>query len=79
MYLNGVNAAVTVEVYVSKAGEVVGTRYVSGDRRLFPPAAVAAAHWRFEPLSINGEARRWVLPLTFTRTWHGNSSLVTIW
>jgi hypothetical protein len=78
LYLNGVNAAVTAYVYVSEAGEVVGTRYVSGDRRLFHSVAVAAAHWRFEPLSVNGEAHRWVFPLTFTLTWHGNSALLTI-
>ena len=78
--LAGVNAAITADIYVSEAGEVVGTRYVSGDQRLFSSVAVAAAHWRFEPLSINGDARRWVLPLTFTLTWHGNppSSLLTI-
>lgn len=78
--LAGVNAAVTADVYVSEAGEVVGTRYVNGDQRLFPSVAVAAAHWRFEPLSINGEARRWVLPLTCTLTWHGNppSALLTL-
>jgi hypothetical protein len=70
--LAGVNTAVTAEIYVGETGRVAGVRFIDGDRRLIDPLAQAASHWRFEPLTVEGAAIRWVLPVTVTVTWQGS-------
>ncbi|HVG25828.1 MAG TPA: energy transducer TonB [Thermoanaerobaculia bacterium] len=67
--LQRVDTDVTIDVLVRRDGSVVGSRYVSGDRRFFDAVATATQQWRFEPLAEGGEAVAFVLPVRFTLTW----------
>jgi TonB family protein len=67
-----VNAVAIVEVFIGEDGGVVGTRHIGGDPAFFQAAADAAQQWRFEPLIRDGHPAKFVVPFTFSLTWHTN-------
>jgi hypothetical protein len=68
--LTDISASALADIYVSAGGDVVGTRYISGNRTLFEALAVAANDWKFEPLRVEGHSTPFVLPLNVELTWH---------
>jgi hypothetical protein len=67
--LTDISASALADIYVSAGGDVVGTRYISGNRTLFGALAVAASDWKFEPFKVEGHATPFVLPLSIALTW----------
>lgn len=51
---SGVSGAVAVEMTVSRLGDVISARAVSGPPQLRAAAAVAARGWRFRPYLVDG-------------------------
>jgi len=67
--LTDIDASALADVYVSADGEVVGTRYIRGNRALFEALAAAASGWKFEPLKVEGHTTPFVLPLSIALHW----------
>ncbi len=50
----GVSGTVVMQIVVSRLGDVISTRAVSGPAELRPAAAQAVRGWRFRPYLVNG-------------------------
>ena len=51
---NGINGTVTVEITVSRLGDVTNARAVSGPAELRAAAVSAVRGWRFRPYLVSG-------------------------
>ena len=51
---NGINGTVTVEITVSRLGDVTNARAVSGPAELRAAAVSAVRGWRFRPYLVGG-------------------------
>ena len=51
-----IQGTVKFDAVISKTGEVIELRLISGDPMLVPAASKAVRQWRYSPTRINGEA-----------------------
>jgi len=52
---HGIGGTVSVEITVSRLGDVTSARAVSGPPELYPAAVAAVRGWRFRPYLVDGK------------------------
>ena len=62
----GVSGTVVLEIVVSRLGDVVSARPISGPAELRPAALAAARAWRFRPYMLNGKPAEVTTTLQFS-------------
>jgi hypothetical protein len=67
--LNGVDTAASLDLYISKTGEVVAACDATGDQRLAQAVQHGTKSWRFTP-----PPTPFILPVTFNLSWQRSDS-----
>ena len=62
----GAGGTVVMQIVVSRLGDVISTRAVSGPAELRPAAAQAVRTWRFRPYLVHGAPAEVTTTLQFT-------------